>query len=208
MLTMPVVAAAELRLPFHRVLRACRGWLLAALCLAAAGAAQAGSTVDLDNANGLPDAQLGAPLKNFTGLKQTEDTGRWLSYIRPSDQLAYAGHEVKSITYNFFKEKLYSIFVEVEGGRNVKGLYKTLETQYGKEHNFELQTYGKTATQVGITEWAGTKVYCIYKCAVDNKGAVLTFLDKPTWDQLQIPKKEKEAQSREMLKGSYIDGNF
>ena len=181
--------------------------LVAALMLAA-GTARAGSVADLDRDNGLPDAQLGAPLKSFQGLKQTEDTGRWLSYTRPADQLRYGGHEVKSITYNFFKEKLYSIFIELEGRRNVKGMLKTLQKQYGKETNYDLHTYGKTATQVEIREWAGTRAYCVYKNGADFRGGVLTFLDKPTWDLLQVPKSEKEAQTRDMLKGSFINGDF
>lgn len=203
------VVFTTFRSAFDRALRVGSVLLLAAVLGAAlAGAAPVGSTADLDQENGLPDARLGAPLNSFKGLQQTEDTGRWLSYKRPADKLEYAGYEVKSITYNFFKEKLYSIFLEVEDKHSVKGLLKTLEQQYGKQHSYELHTYPKTAAQLEIREWAGTKVYCVYKNGTDFRGGVLTFLDKPTWDLLQIPKKEKEAQTREMLKGSYLNGDF
>ncbi len=204
--TIPFAAITEFRPPFYR---AGRAWFLAVLLFAAvARPGWAGTTGDLDNQNGLPNAQLGAPLKSFQGLNKAEDTGRWLSFTRPGDKLDFDGHEIKNITYNFFKEKLYSIFMDVDGKRNVKGLIKTLEQRYGKQHSYELHTYPKTAAQVEIREWAGTRVYCVYKNGADFNGGVLTFLDKPTWDSLQIPKKEKEAQSRDMLKGSYLNGDF
>ena len=54
-----------------------------------------------------------------------------------------------------------------------------------------------------------TKAYCdLQKRGTDFRGSILTFLDKPTWDQLQVPKLEKEAQTREMLKGSYHQRGF
>ena len=204
-----VLVFAASRFDFHRALRVWRVWLAAmALGAASAVAAPVGTTADLDRDNGLPDARLGAPLSSFQGLQKTEDTGRWLSFKRPSDKLEYARYAVKSITYNFFKERLYSIFLKVEDKRNVKGLIKALEQQYGKEHSYELHTYPKTAAELEIREWAGTKAYCVYKNGSDFHGGVLTFLDKPTWDQLQVPKRQQEAQSRDMLKGSYLNGDF
>lgn len=210
MCSIPAAVVTESRFFRNRCFRAWGGGLLALLwCVAALGTARAaGTTADLDRDNGLPDARLGAPLKSFQGLQKTEDTGRWLSYTRPADQLRYAGYEIKGITYNFFKEKLYSIDLDVADKRNVKGLLKTLEEQYGKQHSYELHTYPKTAAQLEIREWAGTKVYCVYKNGSDYRGGVLIFLDKPTWDLLQVPKKEKDAQTRDMLKGSFINGDF
>ena len=208
MFPMPATASAPSAAPRSAFRRLMRVWLLSALLCMAATAARAGSTADLDHDNGLPDAQLGAPLKSFQGLKQSEDTGRWLSYTRPADKLRYAGYEVQNITYNFFKEKLYSIDLDVAGGHNVKGLLNTLEKQYGKQHSYELHTYPKTAAQLEIREWAGVKAYCVYKSSTDYKGGVLILLDKPTWDLLQVPKREQEAQTREMLKGSFSNGEL
>ena len=59
-----------------------------------------------------------------------------------------------------------------------------------------------------IREWAGAKVYCVYKSAADHEGAVLTLLDKPTWDLLQVPKQQQQAENREKLKGSFTNGDF
>ena len=197
------------RFPFLRVPRFGRtSFLIALFGLGAAGLAQAGSTADLDRDNGLPNAQLGAPLKSFQGLQQTEDTGRWLTYVRPGDPLTYAGRKVQKITYNFFKERLYSIDIDVAGKGDTKGILKTLEQQYGKQHSYELHTYAQTAAQLEIREWAGTRVYCVYKNGSDFQGGVLILLDRPTWDLLQIPKKEKDAQTRDMLKGSFTNGDF
>ena len=210
MFVAPVSPATPFRFDFHRLRRTWCAWLAAMVLgiTAAHAAAPVGNTADLDRDDGLPDARLGAPLSSFQGLKKTEDTGRWLTFTRPTDRLSYAGFPLQSITYNFFKEKLYSIFIEVVDKRNVKGLLKALEQQYGKQHSYELHNYSKSSLQVEIREWAGAKAYCVYKNGSDMRGGVLTFLDKPAWDELQIPKRQQEAESRDMLKGSYLNGDF
>ena len=181
--------------------------LLYTLC-ALAGSARAQSVANLDADNGLPDAHLGAPLASFTGLHQTEDTGRWLTFDRPGDKLEFLGVKLQAITYNFFKERLYSIDLELAGGHNVRGMLKMLERRYGKVHSLETRTYPHTNAQLEIREWTGAKTYCDYKSATDDTGAELVLLDKPTWALLQVPKEERAAASREMLKGSYTNGDF
>ena len=180
---------------------------LLALC-ATAGAARAGSVADLDHDGGLPGAQIGAPLQSFQGLQQIEDTGRWLSYVRPGEKAEFLGVPVKGVTYNFFKERLYSINLDVTGRRETKRILKLLEERYGKNYSFDTKSYPKVTAVMEIREWAGAKLYCIYKSSSEFDGGVLTLLDKPTWDQLQIPKREKEAQTRAMLKGSFSNGDF
>ena len=182
-------------------------WLIGFLCFLAA-AAHAASVADVDGDNGLPNAQLGAPLASFTGLRKTEDTGRWLTFDRPADKLDFLGIRLKGITYNFFKERLYTIDLELEGRGDVRGMLKALERRYGKNHSLETKTYKNTNAQLEVREWAGTKVYCLYKSAADSVGAELVFVDRPTWDALQIPREERAAQSRDMLKGSYTNGDF
>ena len=71
-----------------------------------------------------------------------------------------------------------------------------------------MRHYAKSEAVLQVREWASAKAYCVYKCGADFDGAVLTFVDKPTWDLLQIPKKEQQAQNREMLKGSFTNGDF
>jgi hypothetical protein len=193
--------------PLGRALR-----LFCLFCLflgtAHARSAATGSVADLDADAGLPDAHIGAPVTSFTGLRRTEDTGRWQTYDRPGDKLNFLGVELKSITYNFFKDRLYSIDLELAGRRNVGRMLKVLEQRYGKTHSFETRTYPHTTAQMEIREWTGTKCYCEYKSAADGVGAELVLLDKPTWDLLQVPKEERAAQSRELLKGSYTNGDF
>lgn len=179
------------------------------LCLwLSAGSIRAGSLADLDRDNGLPDAKLGTPLSAFQGLQKTEDVGRWLTFKRPSDVLRYGKFEVAGITYNFFKDRLYSINVDLTGKRSVKGMIKLLEDQYGKDHGRDQRTYTHSTALMEIREWTATKVYCVYKSGSDYDGAVLTFLDKPTWDQLQLPKKQQQAENREKLQGSFLNGDF
>ena len=196
--------------PFlSRSARLCRMFLcvLFAAC-AVAAAPPTGSVADLDRDAGLPGAPIGAPLQSFNGLKQIEDTGRWLSYVRPADRLEFQGVPVKAITYNFFKEKLYSINLDVSGRGDTHRMLKMLEQRYGSDHSFDTRAYAKVRAEMEVREWAGTKLYCIFKSSSEFDGGVLTLLDKPTWDQLQVPKREKEAQSRAMLKSSFSNGDF
>jgi hypothetical protein len=87
-------------------------------------------------------------------------------------------------------------------------MLKALERRYGKKHTLETRNYEHTNAQMEVREWAGVKEYCEYKSAVDGTGAEVVLLDKPTWDLLQVPKEERAAQSRELLKGSYTNGDF
>lgn len=167
-----------------------------------------GNLEDLDHDNGLPDAQLGANLRNFQGLRKTEDTGRFLTFIRPGDKMVFEGAEISGITYNFFKEELYSIDIDVAGPNNVKKVLRYLETHYGSDHTKETRTYAKTAAELDIREWVGRKAYCLYKSGSDFKGAVLVFVNRPKWDELEAPRKEREKQSRDLLKGSFTNGDF
>lgn len=181
---------------------------MALVLVLAVGTVRAGSLADLDRDNGLPDAKLGTPLKAFQGLQKTEDVGRWLTCKRPSDVLRYGKYEVAGITYNFFKDRLYSISVDLSEKGSVKGVLKLLENQYGKDHSLDRRTYAQSNAVLEIREWAGTKAYCVYKNATDFDGGVLTFVDKPTWDLLQIPKKQQQAENRDKLKGSFLNGDF
>ena len=171
-------------------------------------AARAGSVADLDRQNGLPDAQIGTPVTAFKGLQQTEDTGRWSTYKRPSDRLTFGQFELTGITYNFFKGKLYSIFLEVEGKRNVKGLIRALEALYGREHSLEKRPLPPTPIVMETREWTGQKLYLLYKNSDNFSGGQITYLDRPVWDSLQVPKQERAAELRKLLQGSFTNGDF
>ncbi|MBV9659367.1 MAG: hypothetical protein JO295_14800 [Verrucomicrobia bacterium] len=173
-----------------------------------AHSARAGSVEDLDRDNGLPDAKLGTPVEAFQGLEQTEETGRWTTYRRPADKLKFGKFEVSSISYNFFKGKLYSIFIDVEGRRNTRGILKLLEENYGKNYTLASRQIPKSEDQLQTREWSGRRVYLLYKNADSFVGGRLTFLDKPTWDLLQVPKEERRKEIRKMLEGSYTNGDF
>lgn len=182
--------------------------LLVLLSFLLAGSAQAGSVADLDRDNGLPNAKLGTPLSAFQGLEKTEDVGRWLTYKRSSDNLRFGKYAVTGITYNFFKEKLYSINLDIVGKSNVHGVIKRLEQDYGKDHTLDTLPFSKISATMDVREWSGTKVYCVLKSSSEYEGGVLTLLDKPTWDQLQIPRKEKLEASKQLLGGSFLDGTI
>ena len=176
--------------------------------LAFLGVAHAGSVDDLDRANGLPGAKLGATLDSFRGLTLVEDTGRWLTYKPPGEKFSYAGFEVTRIRYNFFKGRLYSINVDIDGKRSTRGILKSLETDFGTAHSLEKHRLPGADTDLEVREWTGRKDYLLYKSAANDAGAQITFLDKPTWDQLQIPREQRKQQYRQMLDGSFSNGDF
>ena len=197
-------------LPFSVVLQTlARAGLVALAMLAfAVRAPGAGTVADLDRDNGLPDAQLGAPLSSFQGLVKTEDVGRWLTFKRPTDKLRYGRYELTGITYNFFKDRLYSINLDVKGKGNVKGIVSFLEHNYGKDHTQDSLPFAKINDYMVVREWSGSRVYCVMKNDSDQDGGVLTLLDKPTWDLLQGPKKEKIKANQQLLQGSFVNGDL
>ena len=176
--------------------------------LASPAVVRAGSVEDLDRDNGLPDAKLGAPLKSFKGLQLVEDTGRWLTYRVPGDNLKYLGNDVTSIKLNFFKEQLYSIDINFESKATTKRLLKLFEQSYGTKHSFETRKLLEATTELETREWTGTRVYLVFKKAGDNRGGVAIFVNRPLWDQLAQPREERAAQTRKMLDGSYTHGDF
>lgn len=190
--------------------RSRRAWVVTPMVVLALAwkAWAAGTLADLDTDNGLPDAQLGAPLRTFQGLSKTEDTGRFQTFTRPTDKRKIDGVEITGVTYNFFKEELYSIDIDVRGVGNVRKMLKVLESKYGTDHTMETRTYPKTSAELEIREWASKRAYCLYKKASDDRGAVLIFVNRPKWDELEVPRRQREDQARDKLKGSFTNGDF
>lgn len=182
--------------------------LALAVYLVVTGFARAGSVANLDRANGLPEAKLGAAVESFHGLTLVEDTGRWLTYQPAGDKFSYAGFEVVRIKYNFFKGRLYSINVDIDGKRATRGILKSLEADFGSTHSLEKHRLAGADTDLEVREWTGQKAYLLYKSAANGSGAQITFLDKPTWDRLQIPREERKQRYRDMLGGSFSNGDF
>lgn len=187
----------------------CKSFGLAfAVCLVLTGFARAGSVADLDRVNGLPDAKLGATVESFHGLTLVEDTGRWLTYQPAGEKFSYAGFEVVRIKYNFFKGRLYSINVDIDGRRSTRGILKSLEADFGTTHSLEKRRLPGAGTELEVREWTGQKAYLLYKSAANGDGAQITFLDRPTWDRLQIPREERKQRYRDMMSGSFSNGDF
>lgn len=182
--------------------------LALAVCLVATSFARAGSVADLDRASGLPEAKVGAAVESFHGLALVEDTGRWLTYKPPGEKFSYAGFEVTRIKYNFFKGRLFSINVDVDGKRSTRGILKSLEADFGATHSLEKRRLPGADTDLEVREWTGQKMYLLYKSASNGDGAQITFLDKPTWDELQVPREERRQHFRDMLGGSFSNGDF
>ena len=188
--------------------RAAMAALLLLCLLCPLAAARAGSVEDLDRMNGLPEAKLGVSVAAFKDVKLVEDVGRWVTYQPTAEKLSYAGFEVAGVKYNFFKGKLYSINVNVDGRRSTLGILKTLERDFGTTHSLERHHVADSDTDLMIREWTGSKVYLLYKSAENGRGAEMILLDKPTWDLLQVPREQRAAESRALMGGSFINGDF
>ncbi len=193
---------------WKKVCRLVAPFLLILLIPLVTRAANTGTVDNLDRDNGLPEFQLGAPLKSFSGLELKEDTGRWVSYRVPGDKLKYLGAELTGITLNFFKDQLYSIDVNFESRSATLRLLKSFEQSYGKQHTFETRNLLEATTELETREWDGAKALLVVKTAGNYHGGIARFVDKHLWDQLAAPRKERAAQLHKMLDGSYTNGDF
>jgi hypothetical protein len=180
----------------------------AAVLLLSIGTTRAGSIADLDRENGVADAKLGAPVEAFKNLEKVEDAGRWLTFKHPGENLVYKGFEVTGIKYNFFKGKLYSINVDVDGKRSTRGILKALEGAFGKDYTLQKSKPADADTEVETREWTGAKVYLLYKSAANGRGGQVTVLDRPVWDKMQEPREQRAAGYRKLMEGSFIGGDI
>jgi hypothetical protein len=182
--------------------------LAAALLFSARALAQAGTTGAADAEYGFNGVTLGIPISALKEVEMVEDTGRWLTYKDKRIKIPYRGFVVDEILYNFFWGKLYSIHVEVRDKRNVRGILKVLEQTYGPPTTQESKVYAAADATVETREWAGKRVYLLYKSATNGRGAQIVVVDRPIWDKLKVPRDQAAKQNRDWMKGSFANGDF
>jgi hypothetical protein len=183
-------------------------FFLAFLLWAGRALGQAGTTAAIDAEYGFNGVQLGIPASALKGVSLVEDVGRWLTYHDTRSKIPYAGFELTDVTYNFFWGKLYSIHVEIHDKRNVRGILKLLEQNYGREYTLESRVIAEADTTLETREWKGKRVYLLYKSGKNGKGAQLVLVDRPTWDKLQEPRAQEVQKNREWMKDSFMNGDF
>ena len=179
-----------------------------ALLFAARAFAQAGTVAAIDAEYGLNGVQLGIPISALKDAEMVEDVGRWLTYKDKRSKIGYAGYEVSEVLYNFFWGKLYSIHVEVRDKKNVRGILKVLEQNYGRDYTLESRQIAAADTTLEVREWKGKRVYLLYKSSTNGKGGQIVVVDRPIWDKLQQPRAQADKQNRDWMKGSFANGDF
>jgi len=192
--------------------------ILPLLCLTAActqvkddrpNVAQTGGGIaQLDAERGLPDATIGAPLADFSGLVTVEELGKWGTYRRPSDRLRYQRWPVDQIIYHFYEGRLYSIRMELSDQRSVKGILTQFYRQYGPETTTQRRRFqGYETTQV-IREWDGEKVDLTFSYASDFSGGSIVWVDSVLWNKLNAGRQASSAELRDALSGSMLNLDF
>jgi len=171
-------------------------------------AQEGGGIPQLDAENGLPNAQLGAPLASFEGLTTEEELGAWGTYRRKNDRMRYQGRPIEEILYNFYKGKLYSIRMEIADTRTVKGLLVHLYSQYGPESNLQRRRYSDYETTLIIREWDGQKVDLVFKYADDFSGGTLIWVDSKTWNELNAGRAAANRELNDAMSGSILNLDF
>lgn len=180
----------------------------AALSFSLRAFGQAGTTAAIDAEYGFNGVKLGIPISALKNVELAEDVGRWLTYKDKRPKIQYGGFEVTEVLYNFFWGKLYSIHIEVHDKRNVRGVLKLLEQNYGRPDTLETQPIATLDTTLETREWKGKRVYLLYKSAKNGQGAQIVVVDRPIWDKLQVPRAQAAKQNREWMKGSFANGDF
>ncbi len=127
-----------------RLLRACRIGLLSVALLQA--------QQSLDEVYGLLGRSLEAPLSSFSGLIPKGTFGRKAWYRSPADTL-WEGIPLAEVRYAFYREKLHTIQVRVEGDEASKALLVLLETLFGP---------GKQDGYAPRYRWIGQRAVLVY----------------------------------------------
>jgi hypothetical protein len=112
-----------------------------------------GSTAYLDARNGFRDMKFGDPPKSDMIL--IENDGKQKFYHRKSDDLTVGVGELSEITYGFYKQQLYIVWLKTRGLPDSQALLTTLTSAYGagQQSNEYLEEY----------VWNGSVVTAIYE---------------------------------------------
>ncbi len=138
----------------------------------------------------------------------TEDIGRFVTYKDKREKIRYAGLGLAEVRYNFLWGKLYSIHIDVEGARNVRGILKALVQQYGTEFTLETRNITAADTVLETREWKGKRAYLLYKNAKNGKGGQIIVVDRAEWDKMQVPREQMVRENLKWMQGSFSGGDF
>lgn len=103
-------------------------WLLWVRCIGLVGIAHAQQSID--DVYGLLGRSLEAPLSSFSGLLPKGTFGRKVWY-RSSTDTVWEGIRLAEVRYAFYREKLHTIQVRIEGAEASEAMRVLLETLFG-----------------------------------------------------------------------------
>ncbi len=104
----------------------------------------------LDAKNGFAGVQLGASVKSFKGLKQSERSGDHVTYRVTRGAPSYAGASLKDVTYTFNKGKLDTISFSVKSNGDCKSVKESLERELGAPQASSAQSFVWKGDKVGL----------------------------------------------------------
>ncbi len=142
----------------------------------------------LDEKNGFRDMKFGIPFNSFKNLIITGSDGDHKFYTKSGEVLKLGNYDLKSIDYGFYKNKLYSIYIETDGYSNSTGVLSIMENLYGK---------GNQRIE-GIEEylWDGKNVKLSYRQNSIDYSATITFMSRPIFSQIKEDKKQKDKKEQ------------
>lgn len=90
-----------------------------------------GTVYYLDARYGFRNLNFEQSIDSCPGMKLVEEDGDSKYYVRVDEDLRLGNAELKTITYGFYKGKLESVRVKVEGSLNSRALLQVLQEAYG-----------------------------------------------------------------------------
>jgi hypothetical protein len=127
------------------------------------------NSVGVDKDNGLPNAQLGAPLSSFKNMKLEKEYPNFKVYKRTSDKLIVGDVNVSEISYRFANDTLFAIGIIVKDMQAAQKL-----RQYGKSHYGP----GEDGTRLNSCSWRGKKAQAMYMEDPQKSDATLSIGSK------------------------------
>lgn len=105
--------------------------------------------------NGFRNYKLGTPRSAYPNLKRIGTEFGLVYYSNPADKLAIGPYQLKSIRYEFYKDRLMNILVCVDGMVDGRGVEKTLQELYGpgkeEKHDYDLRLRRWHSPSIALT---------------------------------------------------------
>jgi len=135
----------------------------------------------LDDKNGFRTYHFGDDISKYSSFVKREQDGDTKYYTQPNENLKIGDATLKSISYGFYKGKLYNIFIQTSGVLDSRKVLDALTAQYGAgyQSNKYIERY----------YWFGNVVILSYDENSITKAANIIFSSKAISEQKEEDKK-------------------